>query len=260
MDDLKKARQIIDDCDQKLVTIFEKRLKAVLNVSDYKRKHHLPIFQPEREEDILDKIPAYLTDKNFSGELNALYQQILKISRRLQSKYLFPFNIVLIGFMGSGKTSVGKELATLLEMDWLDTDELIMKNSKMTINEIFHSYGETGFRKIEAKAIADLEDQKNTIISCGGGVILNLANLKILKQGGKLIWLKATPKTIAQRLLGNLDRPLLKNQHDKKDLEEMLKAREPLYHQASDLEINTEHQSINETALEIINKLLAFAP
>lgn len=256
MKDLEHCRNIIDNCDKELVAIFERRLKAVLDVLEYKKEKKLPIFQPEREQDVLKKVNSYLEDDELSSELESLYRQILKISRKLQSKYLFPYNIILIGFMGSGKTSVGKELSTLLEMDYIDTDELIIKNSGLSIDQIFNTYGEIGFRKLEKKVIEDLQNNKNTIISCGGGVVLDSENIDLLKNNGRLIWLKASPLETYNRLLGDTSRPLLKNNFTIKKLTNLLNSRLALYEYASDIIVDTDGKSIQDIAREIVEKLL----
>lgn len=254
--DLECIRNIIDDCDKKLVEVFERRLKAVLDVSEYKKKHKLPIFQPRREENILKKVNSYLKHNEFSDGLELLYQQILKISKKLQSKYLFPFNIVLIGFMGSGKTSVGTELSALLEMDYIDTDDIIIENSGMSINEIFSAYGETKFRNLETKAMEDLQGLNNTIISCGGGVVLNPKNIDLLKNNGRTVWLKVSPEEVYNRLSGDDNRPLLKDNFTMEKLSQILEDRLPLYENAGDIIINTDGKNVQEIAKEIVEELL----
>lgn len=258
MENLEDIRNIIDDCDKRLVEVFEQRLKAVLDVLEYKKAHKLPIFQPEREQDVLKKVNSYLEHDKFSEELELLYNQILKISRKLQSKYLFPFNIVLVGFMGSGKTSVGTELSTLLEMDYIDTDDIIVKDSGISINEIFNAYGEAEFRKLERKTIEGLKDTKNTIISCGGGVVLDSTNIELLRDNGKIVWLKVSPGEILNRLLDDDSRPLLKDSFTLKGLSEILKNRLPLYENAGDIIIDTDKKDVREIAEEIIEKLLEY--
>ncbi|NMA04040.1 MAG: AAA family ATPase [Clostridiales bacterium] len=258
MKDLECIRNIIDDCDKKLVEVLERRLKAVLDVSENKKRHKLPIYQPEREENVLKKVNSYLKYGEFSHELELLYQRILKISKKLQSKYLFPFNIVLIGFMGSGKTSVGTELSTLLQMDYIDTDDIITENSGMSINEIFSAYGETRFRNLETKAIESLQDFRNTIISCGGGVVLNPKNVDLLKNNGRIVWLKVSPKEVYNRLSGDDNRPLLKDNFTMEKLSQILEDRLPLYENAGDIIIDTDGKNVQEIAKEIVEGLLDY--
>jgi len=256
LENLRDIRNIIDDCDKRLVEVFEQRLKAVLDVIEYKRENKLPIFQPEREQDVLKKVNSYLKHDEFFGELELLYNQILKISKKLQSRYLFPFNIVLIGFMGSGKTSVGTELSTLLEMNYIDTDDKIVENFGISINEIFDTYGEAEFRKLERRAIEDLKGTKNTIISCGGGVVLDPINIELLRNVGKIVWLKVSPEEVLNRLSNDDSRPLLKDKFTLKGLSEILENRLPLYENAGDIIIDTNKKDVQKIAREIIEKLL----
>ena len=256
MKDLEEARNIIDKCDKELVKIFERRLNAVLDVLEYKRKHALPIFQGQREKEVFKKVNSYLQNDEFSNELDLLYGQILKISRQVQSKALFPFNIIIIGFMGSGKTSVGMELSKLLEMKYMDTDEIIIKNTNMSINHIFEKFGEGRFRELEANTLEDLQNINNTIISCGGGIILNPKNIKLLKQLGKVIWLKVSPKEAYNRLLGDSSRPLLKDDFSLTNLTNILEKRLTLYENASDIIIETDGKNFGEICDEIIKNLL----
>ncbi|MFA5537189.1 MAG: shikimate dehydrogenase [Bacillota bacterium] len=253
---LEELRKIIDECDQQLVRIFEERLRAVLAVAAYKREHQLPILQPERESRVLKKVRSYLGEEQFLPELELLYRQILKSSRKIQSNKLFPYNIVLIGFMGSGKTSVGRELATLLEMDYLDTDQLIEKEAGMSINEIFHIRGEAGFRKLEKEVIAALKGVHNKVIACGGGAVLDAENSAVLKGNGKLVWLQASWESVYNRLLGDTARPLLKNNFTGEQLAELLENRLPVYEQVCDFKISTDQKGVAEVAEEVIAKLL----
>lgn len=256
MQNLDDIRKVIDECDKDLVKIFEKRLGAVVDVLEYKRRNNLPILQSNREEDVLKKVKSYLDNPQFENELEGLYSHILKISRQLQSKRLFPLNIVLIGFMGSGKTSVGEELSKLLEMDFVDTDKMIVKKTGLTINEIFETHGEDYFRKLEMETIKDLQSKNNTIISCGGGVVLNPDNIGSLKENGNIIWLKATPNEIYNRISHDRTRPLLKDKFTLNHLDEALELRLPLYEISKDIEIDTNGKSIDEICEEIILKLI----
>lgn len=256
MKDLDDIRKIIDACDRDLVNIFEKRLIAVSDVLEYKRRNNLPILQSSREEEVLDKVKSYLENAEFNGELESLYSHILKISRRLQSKKLFPFNIVLIGFMGSGKTSVGEQLSQLLEMDYLDTDKIIIERSSKTINEIFKVHGEDHFRRLEMETIKDLENYENTIIACGGGVVLNSDNVNSLKQNGTIVWLKASPEEIYRRISNDKTRPLLEDGFTVDYLDEILKSRLSLYESSKDMEIDTDGRSIEEVCNEIIVNII----
>ncbi len=109
-------------------------------------------------------------------------------------------NIVLIGFRGTGKSTVGKLLANRLKRDFIDTDEYIVSTTEKTIKDIFEEEGEEGFRKIETNAIAKLSKMSNKIIAAGGGVVLKKENVENLKSNGFLILLEATPEIIHKRI------------------------------------------------------------
>lgn len=251
MKDLETIREEIDHCDRQLVEIFERRLNAVLQVMEYKREHKLPIFQPQREKEVIRKITSYVKEKGFQSEVEGLYGEIMKMSRRLQSRYLYPFNIVLIGFMGSGKSSVGKRLSSLLEMDLIDTDFVIEKRMEMTIREIFSTMGEKEFRRLEREIIIGLQDTKNSIISCGGGIVLDPENVESLKKGGRIIWLDASPEEIYNRLLGDKSRPLLSDL-SLEDIRALWEKRLPLYEAASHMKIRTDGKTVDEIVEEIL--------
>src|SRR3989338_7713935 len=119
-------------------------------------------------------------------------------------------NIILIGFMGSGKSAVGQKLAKELTLDYLDTDQLIEKTEKMSINEIFTRKGESSFRDLETNVIKTLRDYDNFVISTGGGMVLRPENVKMLKEIGLLVLLWAEPEVIYQRVKSETRRPLLK--------------------------------------------------
>lgn len=163
-------------------------------------------------------------------------------------------NIVLTGFMGTGKTAVGKELARLLNMKLIDVDTQIEKSEKMTINEIFKQFGEPRFREIETEMITKLSKDKNSIISTGGGAVLKQENMDILRGNGVIICLTATPETILSRTSNSNDRPLLQVENPLKRIKGLLDFRKPFYERA-DVMIDTEGKTPLQIAEEIIEKV-----
>lgn len=119
-------------------------------------------------------------------------------------------NIVLIGFMGTGKTAVGRRLAGRLKMEFIDTDTEIEKATGKTVTQIFEKYGPVRFRSEENLVVEKLAKREGLVISTGGGILLNSENLKLLKNNGVLIALKAEPEVIYQRVKNKKSRPLLK--------------------------------------------------
>lgn len=160
-------------------------------------------------------------------------------------------NIVLTGFMGTGKTEVGGILSQKLGYTLLDADTEIEKEQGATITEIFKRHGEPAFRDIEAAVIKRLSERVKTVISTGGGAVLRQENMDNLRRKGIVVCLAATPETIFSRTCNNTDRPLLQVEDPLKKIKEMLEFRRPYYEKA-DIVINTEGKSPFEVAEEII--------
>ena len=160
-------------------------------------------------------------------------------------------NIVLTGFMGTGKSEVSKELSKILGWKAIDVDTEIEKSQRMKITGIFKQFGELRFRDIETEMIKKLSKNKNVIISTGGGAVLRQENMDALRENGVIICLTATPETILKRISNNNDRPLLQVEDPLKKIQELLKFRMPYYEKA-DIMIDTENKMPLEIAEEII--------
>lgn len=162
-------------------------------------------------------------------------------------------NIVLIGFMATGKTSAGKMLAQRLGREFIDTDALVEKKMGMSVSDIFTQYGEETFRKREADAVAEVASEENLVIATGGGIVLNPENIRRLREKGLLVLLETSPIVIARRVSNKKDRPLLSDSPELiARIEELLAARESFY--KGDLEIETSDLSCEE----VVEKILAF--
>lgn len=259
LEEIDALRHEIDRCDEALIQIFQQRMRLVMEILENKRKNNLPIFQAQREQEVIQNALKTLKEKDYADAVEDFLIQIMKISRKLQSRKLFPYNIVLIGFMGTGKTTVGKDLSQKLSMDYIDTDALIQERMGISINEIFEKYGEDFFRKIEKNIIDEISATKNTIILCGGGVVLNQENIPKLRENGKTILLKAQPITIYHRVKEDHSRPLLKGRMSLETIEKLLKEREEAYTTSADLTIETDGKMVEEITSEIITKLNALA-
>ncbi len=138
-------------------------------------------------------------------------------------------NIVLLGFMGTGKTAVGKMVARKLKMKYVDIDGEIEKETKMTISHIFVEFGEEYFRELEKKMVLKISRQDKQVISAGGGVVLNPENIENLKSNGFLICLDASVEVIYRRTRRFAHRPLIKTADPQKSIGELLKKREKHY-------------------------------
>ena len=162
-------------------------------------------------------------------------------------------NVALIGFMGTGKTSVGRLVADLLHFDYLDTDETIQTHTGRTITEIFKTDGEPAFRALEQKVVQELAGRKRTVISTGGGLPANPDNLASLKAHALVACLWASPEKIWERVRHQGHRPLLHDADPQAKIRELLAAREPFYKQA-DVLLNTDLRSVREVAQQVVHQ------
>ncbi|MGO9379336.1 MAG: shikimate kinase [Dissulfurispiraceae bacterium] len=163
-------------------------------------------------------------------------------------------NIVLTGFMGTGKTEVGRVLAQRLGYVLIDVDEEIEKEQKIKIADIFSRYGELSFRDIESIMIKKLAQLNRVVISTGGGAVLRQENIDCLRAKGIIVYLTASAETIFDRTKGSNDRPLLLVDDPLGKIKELLAFRQPFY-QKSDVAVDTEGKTPVEVAEEIIEKV-----
>lgn len=168
-------------------------------------------------------------------------------------------NIILIGFMGSGKSSVGKLLASRINYNFMDTDELIEVKQGTTISEIFSTNGEEYFRDLETDLLLSLKDKMTkTVLSTGGGMPIKDKNIELLGNMGHVIYLRASQGTIIERVLGDTKRPLLKGNNLKETVERLLTPRILHYERAADIIIDTDDfllEDIVEKILEAYNHI-----
>lgn len=165
-------------------------------------------------------------------------------------------NLILIGYMGCGKSSVGVKLSYRLKRTLIDTDKWIENKQNMTIAEIFASEGEEAFRRMETDCLKELiKCADKQIISVGGGLPIKEENHELLRQLGRVIYLKVTPETVYERLKGDTTRPLLQVEDPMKKIREMLDIRGPVYEKCADVVIEVSHKSFVQIVEEIEEKL-----
>ena len=162
-------------------------------------------------------------------------------------------NLALIGFMGTGKSSVGRLAADALRFTYLDTDELIETEAGQSITDIFTQHGEAAFRGMERKLVETLASRTRLVISTGGGLPANAANFASLKSHALVVCLWASPETIFERVRGLAHRPLLRDPDPLGKIRSLLAAREPFYRQA-DVLVNTERRSVREVAQQVVHQ------
>lgn len=161
-------------------------------------------------------------------------------------------NLVLIGFMGVGKTSVGKGLARRLEWPFIDTDILIEAAYSMPVAMIFAKHGEASFRATEKRVVEEIAKGRQRVIATGGGVVLDRVNVDRLKREGILIHLTLSPENIFHRIGHQRERPLLETEDPRLTLETLFRSREQLYRTYSDVTIDRNGLSVDETVERVL--------
>lgn len=151
-------------------------------------------------------------------------------------------NIVLIGYRGVGKSTIGKQLANRMGMNFVDTDELIMQRAGKTIREIFQQGGEALFRDLESAVVDDLAEADNTVVAAGGGAVLRKSNVEKLQANGRIVWLQAPAEVLWERIradtLTAANRPDLTSGGGLEEILRLLQIRAPLYAAAADIALD----------------------
>lgn len=164
-------------------------------------------------------------------------------------------NIFLIGPMGAGKSTIGRQLAQMLGMEFMDSDSVIEERAGADIDWIFDVEGEAGFRKREERIINELTQGQGIVLSTGGGSILSKDNRNVLSARGIVIYLETTIDKQFERTQRDKKRPLLQNDDPRKTLEELAKIRNPLYEEIADITLQTDNQAAKLVATNIIEMI-----
>jgi len=163
-------------------------------------------------------------------------------------------NIIITGFMGTGKSVVAKQLAGKLKMQFIDMDRIIEEGRGMNIADIFARYGENYFRKQENKLVKELSQKENTVIATGGGTLLSSDNARMLGQAGEIVCLYADSQTIYNRVKRKNNRPLLKGENVLSEISRLLEERKKVYNNFT-IKIDTTNLSVQEVVDKIITLL-----
>lgn len=164
-------------------------------------------------------------------------------------------NIMLIGFMGTGKSTVAAYMNQAYGMEVVEMDEVLAEREQMTIPEIFDKYGEEYFRNRETELVQELQKEENKIVSCGGGVVLREQNVEEMKKAGVIVLLTALPETILERVKEDENRPLLRGNKNVAFIEKMLEDRGPKYRAAADIIVATDGKDAAAICREIMEKV-----
>ena len=258
MNKLEEARERISECDNRIIDALADRMVEVQKIIAYKKATGIPILQPEQEEKQTKALENKLGDNEFEEEILDVFKYIMKNSRKVQAKALFDYNVFLVGFMGAGKTTIASELERKLEMNRVEMDDMISKKQGMSISEIFDEYGETYFRNLESNCLIELQKIKQSIVSCGGGVVMRDDNAEHMKKNGRVVLLQASPQTILDRVKDSNERPIFNGHMNVEYIEQLLEKRREKYRTIADVTIDTDHKTESEIVDEIIAKLIAF--
>jgi len=158
-----------------------------------------------------------------------------------------PRNLVLVGFMGSGKSSVGRRVAEIIGLPFVDLDQKIEEFAGMTVMEIFATQGEAVFRELEARAVADALGRTGRVVALGGGAVMDEASWRLIRKDNVVVRLRATPRATLRRLRGGAGRPLAAS---REQLLRLLNSREPRYAQAAH-QVNTTGRSVASVAASV---------
>lgn len=163
----------------------------------------------------------------------------------------------MIGFMGSGKSSVSLQLADMTGVPKAEMDQILTDREDMTIAEIFANKGEPYFREQETELLREFGTTGPQIISCGGGVVMKEENVEIMRKSGTIVCLAATPDVIYERVKDSRERPLLNGNMNVEYIAELMEARKPFYEKAADITIETSHMRIDKVAEAILEAIAA---
>ncbi len=164
-------------------------------------------------------------------------------------------NIYLVGLMGAGKSTVGRKLAKLLLLDFIDTDQLIEQRTGVSISHIFEIEGEVGFRNRESKILSGISNARQAVIATGGGIISRAENRRIMRKHGQVVYLRAPLKILWQRLQYCQNRPLLRHAEPKAKLTQLMLERDPLYADEADIIVEIGTDSARKTATKVYQLL-----
>lgn len=161
-------------------------------------------------------------------------------------------HIYLIGFMGTGKSTVSRELQKLLRAEEIEMDEWIVQESRMSIPEIFEKFGEENFRERETQMVKKIAAMEPAIVSCGGGAVLRGENVAQMKQSGIIVLLTATPQTVYERVRRNKNRPVLNGNMNVDYISQLMEKRRSCYEEACDVTVATDGKTPHQIADEIL--------
>ena len=255
MNDLELYREELANCDAKITEALKERYAIIEKIMAYKEEYGMPILQPEQEAKQKEWLERRMADRRHKAEVEDVFGSITQNSKRIQARKLFNYNIVLIGFMGAGKSTISEFLKTAFAMDVIEMDQIIAEREGMSISDIFEVYGEQYFRDLETNLLIEMQSRTNVVISCGGGTPMRECNVVEMKKNGRVVLLTAKPETILDRVKDSHDRPLIENNKTVPFIAELMEKRREKYEAAADIVIETDGKDELQICEELIHRL-----
>ena len=255
MNDLELYREQLAECDDRIIDALVERNSIIEKIMAYKEEYGIPILQPQQEKKQQRQIKEKLQDNRYEKEIEDVFHCIVRNSKRIQAQKLFSYNIILIGFMGAGKSTVSQYLKDVFAMHVVEMDQLIAEREDMSIPDIFATYGEEYFRNLETNLLIEMQSRSNVVISCGGGTPMRECNVVEMKKNGRVVLLTAKPETILDRVKDNHDRPLIENNKTVPFITELMEKRRAKYEAAADIIIETDGKNELEICEELVHRL-----
>ena len=255
MNQLEVLRESLGQCDEIILDALLMRNRIVEDIMVYKEANNVPILQPEQEAKQKEWLERRMQEKRHKNEVADVFESITRNSKKIQARKLFNYNIVLIGFMGAGKSTISDYLQTVFAMDIIEMDQIIAERAGMSISDIFETYGEQYFRDCETNLLIEMQSRTNVVISCGGGTPMRECNVAVMKKNGRVVLLTAKPETILDRVKDSHDRPLIENNKTVPFIADLMSKRREKYEAAADIIIETDGKSELEICEELIHSL-----
>lgn len=255
MNQLEVLRESLGQCDEIILDALLMRNRIVEDIMVYKEANNVPILQPEQEAKQKEWLERRMQEKRHKNEVADVFESITRNSKKIQARKLFNYNIVLIGFMGAGKSTISDYLKTVFAMDIIEMDQIIAERAGMSISDIFETYGEQYFRDCETNLLIEMQSRTNVVISCGGGTPMRECNVAEMKKNGRVVLLTAKPETILDRVKDSHDRPLIENNKTVPFIADLMSKRREKYEAAADIIIETDGKSELEICEELIYSL-----
>ena len=255
MNQLEILRESLGQCDEIILDALIMRNRIVEDIMAYKEANGLQILQPEQEAKQKEWLEKRMEGRRHKDEVSDVFECIRTNSKRIQARKLFNYNIVLIGFMGAGKSTISDFLKNVFAMDVVEMDQIIAQRQGMSISDIFETYGEQYFRDLETNLLIEMQSRSNVVISCGGGTPMRECNVVEMKKNGRVVLLTAKPETILDRVKDNHDRPLIENNKTVPFIADLMEKRRVKYEAAADIIIETDGKNELEICEELVHRL-----